>query len=169
MEKKRFYPLRDADHPYHVTRIPITKEQYQGLMPEIYNHRTREQYHDRCYVPKKALWSCDGQCDMCRYHMDDGRFTSADLLSEQGFDPQDSAILPEDAVTNDMVYPQVLERLKQLLPEALDIGRLRMAGYTETEAAEILGIARVTYRYRVRRAKRILADEFPNVFDFFTR
>ena len=169
MTKQRYYPLRDADHPYRVTLVPITEEQYKVLMPEIYNHRTREQYHERCFVPRRARWTCDGQCDLCRYHENDGRFTSADLLSEQGFDWQDSAILPEDAVINAMVYPQVLERLKQLLPEALDIGRLRMEGYTETEAAEILGIPRVTYRYRVRRTKQILADEFPNVFDFFTR
>ena len=158
MTKQRYYPLRDADHPYRVTLVPITKEQYQVLMPEIYNHRTREQYHERCFVPRRARWTCDGQCDLCRYHENDGRFTSADLLSEQGFDWQDSAILPEDAVINDMVYPQVLERLKQLLPEALEVGRLRMAGYTETEAAEILGIPRVTYRYRVRRTKQILAE-----------
>ena len=169
MEKKRFYPLRDADNPYHVTLIPITEEQYQGLMPEIYNLRAREQYHGRCFVPKKKLWTCDGQCDLCQYRADDGGFTSWDLLSERGFNSSDSAVLLEDAVTNETVYPQVLERLKQLLPEALEVGRLRMAGYTETEAAEILGIQRVTYRYRVRRTKQILADEFPNVFDFFTR
>ena len=169
MTKQRYYPLRDADHPDRVTLVPITKEQYQVLMPEIYNHRTREQYHERCFVPRRATWTCDGQCDLCRYHENDGRFISLDLLSERGFDLRDSAILPEDAAVNDMVYPQVLERLKQLLPEALDIGRLRMEGYTETEAAEILGISRVTYRYRVRRTKQILADEFPNVFDFFTR
>lgn len=73
--KKRYYPLRDAENPYKVSLVEITEAQYRALYPEIWATQKREQYHHRCMCPKKYIWKCDGNCDLCEYH------AAGDMLS----------------------------------------------------------------------------------------
>ena len=74
-DNKRYYPLRDSKDPYKINLIQITEEQYRSLYPEIWRIQKREQYHHRCMCPKKYIWKCDGNCDLCEYH------TAGDTLS----------------------------------------------------------------------------------------
>lgn len=67
--KKRYYPLRDAINPYKVTLIEITETQYRALYPEIWATQKREQHHHRCMCTRKYIWKCDGNCDLCEYHV----------------------------------------------------------------------------------------------------
>ena len=81
--KKRYYPLRDSENPYKVSLVEITEAQYRALYPEIWATQKREQYHHRCMCPKKYIWKCDGNCDLCEYHTA-GDMLSLDVPTEDG-------------------------------------------------------------------------------------
>ena len=70
-KNKRYFPLRRPDDSTSVDLIPITKDQYQKLMRDVYLIRKREQRAGRCFCPKKYFFTCDANCDLCHYHRND--------------------------------------------------------------------------------------------------
>ena len=50
------------------------------------------------------------------------------------------------------------------MPEAEEIGRLRMNDLSDEAIADIIGIKRTTFRSRLAKAKVILAEEYPDFF-----
>ena len=52
------------------------------------------------------------------------------------------------------------------MPEAIDIGKLRVQGKKDEEIAEILSVKRTTFRSRIDKAKNTFSDEFGDVFPF---
>ena len=76
----------------------------------------------------------------------------------------DSAPLIEDLVADGSEFSTVLERLVEIMPEAIKIGYLRMAGLPDVEIAKRLDVRNNTMFYRLKRAKELLSKEFPEVF-----
>ena len=70
----------------------------------------------------------------------------------------------ESIVCDKAELDQLFARLNQLMPEAAEIGRLRLAGLNDSAIADILGIKRTTFRSRLQKAKELLADEYPDRF-----
>ena len=66
----------------------------------------------------------------------------------------------EDTVVNQMFYRAVIKRLKEIYPQAIEIGNLRIQGKTDEEIAEIIGVKRTTFRSRIERAKKQIFTEF---------
>ena len=58
----------------------------------------------------------------------------------------------------------LLNRLEELMPEAVQIGRLRESGATDTVIAEKIGIKRTTFNSRLKKVRDTLAKEFPDWF-----
>ena len=50
------------------------------------------------------------------------------------------------------------------MPEASTIGNLRLDGLSDTAISIRLGISRTTFLSRLKKAKKVLADEFPELF-----
>ncbi len=116
--KKRYYPLRDAEHPNKVTLIEITEKQYRALYPEIWRIRKREQYHHRCTCEKPLFWKCDAHCDLCEYHTGYG-YLSLDEPSEDGNGVlsdviSDNSPSIEDVVFDALLLEQLIARLQEL-------------------------------------------------------
>lgn len=62
----------------------------------------------------------------------------------------------------------VLKRIEELMPMAILIGQLRIAGYTETEIEQKLRVSRRTYAYRLKKLRGIIEKEFSEIMqDFF--
>lgn len=70
----------------------------------------------------------------------------------------------EDIVCDRMELQQLLERLEEIMPEALIIGQCRQEGRTDEEIAIVIGIKRTTFRSRLRKAKEQISKEFPDCF-----
>ncbi len=120
--KKRYYPLRDAEHPNKVTLIEITEKQYRALYPEIWRIRKREQYHHRCTCEKPLFGKCDAHCDLCEYHTGYG-YLSLDEPSEDGNGVlsdviSDNSPSIEDVVSDALLLEQLITRLQELDPKA---------------------------------------------------
>lgn len=153
------------------TWFEVTPEQYKEFDTWRTNLRKREQYHHRCMCPRSKWWLCDGMCDDCEYHApgnilsldmptsnDDGdEITLLDMLE----DPTPSI---EEVICDKAELDQLYERLDQLMPEAVEIGRLRQKGLTDEAIAKIVGIKRTTFRSRLEKAKAQLAAEYPDRF-----
>ena len=76
----------------------------------------------------------------------------------------DEAPLLDEIVSDTATLQQLFERLRELMPEAEEIGRLRMAGLSDDAIADAIGIKRTTFRSRLKKAKEMLAPDYPDFF-----
>ena len=149
----------------------VTPEQYAEFDRWRTNKRKREQYHGRCMCPRNKWWLCDGMCDDCEFHAagdvlsldkpvshEDGDEVSlADALTDPS--PSIEAVICDKAELD-----QLFERLNEIMPEATEIGRLRMSKLSDEAIAQIIGIKRTTFLSRLKKATEQLAAEFPDRF-----
>ncbi len=158
--KKRYYPLRDAEHPNKVTLIEITEKQYRALYPEIWRIRKREQYHHRCTCEKPLFWKCDAHCDLCEYHTgysylsldepsEDGNGVLSDVIS-------DNSPSIEDVVSDALLLEQLITRLQELDPKAdIIVDSLKEEKSTKDIAAA-LNRPHMTYVDQIKRYREKL-------------
>ena len=153
------------------TWFEVSPEQYAEFDRWRTNLRKREQYHGRCMCPRSKWWLCDGMCDDCEYHAP-GDVLSLDMptSNDEGDEVtlldmlEDPAPSIEEVICDKAELDQLYERLDQLMPEAVEIGRLRQKGLTDEAIAKIVGIKRTTFRSRLEKAKAQLAAEYPDRF-----
>lgn len=163
LENSRFIYLKSSK-----TKIPVSEEEYQAFYRDVTRIRKREQYHGRCVCPKKYIWSCDGDCDICEYHR-------SDMLSLDAENTKDGASF-YDMVTSDSVenvvedkilLHELFEKLRELDPDADRIIEMWEDDYkiSDRKIAEALGRPQRTFsdqlkRYR-RELRKIVDDAHP--------
>ena len=125
MSKQFYLPMRDANDPHKVTLIPVSEEVYTNITPETNRIRSRRQYHGQCCCPKQYLWKCDGDCDICEY-LAAGDNLSLDYETEMHGDTFADTSDTEEIVTDQILMRQLLERLKELMPEAITVGQMSL-------------------------------------------
>ena len=133
--------------------------------------RKRQQSHGQCSCPKSKFWLCDGDCLTCEFHCH-GEMLSLDhtLENEDGDscclldtipDPSPSV---DEIVCNKAELEELYSRLNDLMPEAVEIGKLRQDGLSDEQIAKALGIKRTTFLSRLKKVKALLADEYQDWF-----
>ena len=150
------------------TWFEVSPEQYEEFDRWRTNLRKREQYHHRCMCPRSKWWLCDGMCQDCEFHAP-GDTLSLDMpvSNEDGDEVTlldtlvDPAPTIESVICDKAELDQLFERLNELMPEAVQIGKLRQEGLSDAAIAEIIGIKRTTFLSRLKKAKEQLATEFP--------
>ena len=70
----------------------------------------------------------------------------------------------DEIIADSQQLEQLFIRLKELMPEAIQIGELRLDGHTDVDIASHIGIRNTTFRSRLERVKKILLQEFPEFF-----
>lgn len=153
------------------TWFEVSPEQYEEFDRWRTNLRKREQYHHRCMCPRSKWWLCDGMCQDCEFHAP-GDTLSLDMpvSNEDGDEVTlldtlvDPAPTIESVICDKAELDQLFERLNELMPEAVQIGKLRQEGLSDAAIAEIIGIKRATFLSRLKKAKEQLATEFPDRF-----
>lgn len=151
-------------------RIPVTKEEFNIYYKEVDVFRRKQQRHGKCVCPKNNRLSCDMDCATCPYRRagdersldftgenDDGDVTSwSDSLAV------DEPLL-EDLVAAAVDMKTVLDRISTLMPEAIEIGKLRLEGLSDTEIAKQLGIPRTTFLSRLKILKATVLTEYSEI------
>ena len=153
------------------TWFEVSPEQYEEFDRWRTNLRKREQYHHRCMCPRSKWWLCDGMCQDCEFHAP-GDTLSLDMpvSNEDGDEVTlldtlvDTAPTIESVICDKAELDQLFERLNELMPEAVQIGKLRQDGLSDEAIAEIIGIKRTTFLSRLKKAKEQLAAEFLDRF-----
>ena len=150
--------------------VEVPEEYYRDHVHYYDTYRNRQKAHGRCVCPKSKFWLCDGDCcscefrragDMCSldYEMENEEgdaFTALDSLA-------DPSPLIEDIISDRDQLTHLFQRLGEIMPEALRIGELRLQGLSDSAIAGMVGIKRTTFLSRINKAKKILADEFPDL------
>lgn len=149
----------------------VTAEEYADYTRENNTHRRRMQEYGRCCCPKGKRWLCDGNCSDCEFEVKP-RSLNTPFSQDNG----ESVILlnilqcerepVEEAVLEAYHLGQLIERLNSLLPEASEIGELRLKKVSDEKIAEQTGIKRTTANSRIKKAHQILKDEFEEFFPF---
>ena len=70
----------------------------------------------------------------------------------------------EDLVTDVLYMRQLLARVCELLPQAIEIWRLRQLGVSDDAIATKIGTGRKTFAYRIKKTAEVLKKEFPDFF-----
>jgi DNA-directed RNA polymerase specialized sigma24 family protein len=76
----------------------------------------------------------------------------------------DPAPTIESIICDKAELDQLFARLNELMPEAVQIGKLRQDGLSDEAIAKIIGIKRTTFLSRLKKAREQLATEFPDRF-----
>ena len=76
----------------------------------------------------------------------------------------DPSPLISDIVADTERMTQLFLKLNELMPQAIEIGRLRLQGLSDDAIAERIGVARTTSASRIKKVKSILAEEFAEFF-----
>ncbi len=158
--------------------IICTEEQFQDYYRDINAYRRKEQRHGRCVCPSNKRLSCDMDCGHCPY-VRDGDMLSLDETMKIAPDAEeceythletvpDSPVPFDELLLEAEALQTVLKRIEELMPLAILIGRLRMAGFTENEIEKIVHVNRRTYAYRLKKLRCAIEKEFSEIMqDFF--
>ena len=150
--------------------IPVSKEDFDAYYKDVDVFRRKQQRHGKCVCPQNKRLTCDMDCATCPYRRagdersldftgenDDGDVTSwSDSLAV------DEPLL-EDLVAAAVDMKTVLNRIYELMPEAIEIGKLRLEGLSDTEIAKRLGIPRTTFLSRLKILKATVLAEYPEI------
>lgn len=163
----------------NIRRIYIrSQRRWQEVPEEIYQEHThfhdtyRHQMQDRglCCCPHNKWWACDTDCLTCEYRNADA-IASLDAPIGEGEDNlilmdtiADDSMDVSELATDRIVLEQLFKRLTALMPEAADIGKLRMQGLSDEAIAKTIGIPRTTFLSRIKAAKKLLEEEYPDFF-----
>ena len=165
------------NHQYYIylratkERIPVTKEEFDNYYRDINAYRQKQQYHGRCVCPQNKRLDCDMDCETCpfrragnmlslNYTTIDGDGEESEWLNEIA----DSGPFVEDLVADGQEFSRLFARITELMPQAIEIGNLRLKGLSDTAISAEIGIPRKTYTDRLKKAAGILKKEFPEIF-----
>ena len=165
------------NHQYYIClrstkeRIPCTKEEFDNYYRDINAFRQKQQYHGRCVCPKGKYLDCDMDCFTCPFsRAGDKRSLDYTVTDEVGNEIswvdmlEDPTIPFEDNVVDSHQLRVILDRIVELMPQAIEIGQYRLAGFNECQIEKILKINHMTYRYRLKKLKKVLEEEFSEIF-----
>ena len=147
--------------------VQYDEETYLKLSRDRARIRMSMGRQDRCFCPRNEVWRCDGYCEGCpQYKTEEevslntsighsGELTLEDVLTDN--------VDQENACVEKMYYEDVLRSLDEIMPQAREIGVLRLQGKSDRQIAEILGISRTSMYRMLDKAKAVLQEEFGEI------
>ena len=160
MENNEYlFPVRGLNDHDHVTLEKVSETCYRELIRETWRTRKYMQYQGWCCVPGGMRWMCDGECDLCRFRKE-GPMCSLEALEERmGHEFQHDGPDMESVVADRDAYGAVIERLRELAPDAVRSGELQLQGMSACAAARELGTSAPLIRYHLKKALREIQKE----------
>ena len=161
-DKKYFIPVDG-------TPIEVSEEVYRAYYQPIWNTRYHAQKNGECRCTKAQLWKCDGVCPGCPFYAagkkvsidtpiggEDDELTLGDTLADDA--PSAESILMDKELL-DALY----DELNRLDPEGKRICELLMY-HSEREAADIMGMARSTFKRHWAKIQAELQDKLKEYY-----
>lgn len=165
-EKQYTIYIRSTDQ-----HIPVTKEVFDDYYRDIHVYRRRMQRNGECACPANKRLFCDTDCDRCPFRVTPDTLSLDYTVSDDDGNEKswldgmaDDAPTPDEIVSDAMEMQRLYARLCEIMPEAMEIGRLRLDGMTDKAIGEKIGIVNTTFLSRLKKAKSVLMKEFPDFF-----
>ena len=150
--------------------VDVPEELYREHIRHYDSFRKKQKSRGECVCPKSRFWLCDGDCLTCEFHCSSMDSLDYSIENEDGdvCSPLDRLCDPspsiESIVCDKVELDRLFARLHEIMPEAIEIGRLRQQGLSDSAIADALGIKRTTFLSRLKKAKDLLSDEYPDFF-----
>lgn len=155
--------------PVNGTPIEVSEEVYRAYYQPIWNTRYHAQKNGECRCTKAQLWKCDGVCPGCPFYAagkkvsidtpiggEEDELTLGDTLADDA--PSAESILMDKELL-DALY----DELNRLDPEGKRICELLMY-HSEREAADIMGMARSTFKRHWAKIQAELQDKLKEYY-----
>lgn len=148
--------------------VPEEVNQEYTRFHDTYRHRM--QGRGLCFCPHSKWWTCDSDCLTCEYYNRDIIPSLDSPIGEEEDELTlmntiaDGSVDIAELVTDRIVLQLLFKRLADLMPEAADIGKLRLQGISDEAIAKKIGIPRTTFLSRIKAAKKQLEKEYPDFF-----
>ena len=165
--------MQNKDYRYFIpvdgTPIEVSEEVYRAYYQPIWNTRYHAQKNGECRCTKAQLWKCDGVCPGCPFYAagkkvsidtpiggEEDELTLGDTLADDA--PSAESILMDKELL-DALY----DELNRLDPEGKRICELLMY-HSEREAADIMGMARSTFKRHWAKIQAELQDKLKEYY-----
>ena len=143
--------------------VEVPEEFYREQTSYYDTFRKKAQYHGQCICPKSKFWLCDGDCFNCEFRRA-GDMLSLDYENENEdgdtCSPLDSvpdpAPLMADVVADKLLLEQLIQRLRELDPEADLILQMLGEEKSDRSIAEKLGRPQRTFARQMQRYRNEL-------------
>lgn len=139
---------KENQSKHNTRRIYIrSQRRWQEVPEEIYQEHTR--FHDTyrhrmqdrglCCCPRNKWWVCDSDCLTCEYRNADVIASLDSPIGEEDDDLilmdtiADESVAVSELASDRIVLEQLFKRLADLMPEAADIGKLRIFAMVQRE------------------------------------
>jgi len=168
--------MKTNDKQYYIylrsskERIPCTEEEFRNYYHDIDLFRQRKEYRGLCVCPQRKRLECDMDCQTCPFHRSDVlsldkpvEGCDGEAMSQWEAIPSDSTLISDMIADKDQLA-HLFRRLNEIMPEAIEIGRLRQQGLNDSDVAARIGTPRTTLLSRLKKAKQMLESEFPEFF-----
>lgn len=135
--------------------LDVSKDYYDVYNQQRTNCRKREQYHGRCCCPRSKWWLCDMICDDCEFRRA-GDTLSLDAPEGDGsvsmLDQQEaSSPQMEDVIADRMLLDRLIQRLRELDPDADRIIQMLGEEMSDRAIAKALGRPQRTFADQMKR------------------
>lgn len=143
--------------------VEVPEEFYREQKSYWDAFRKKAQYHGQCICPKSKFWLCDGDCFNCEFRRA-GDMLSLDYENENEdgdtCSPLDSVPdtvpLMADVVADKLLLEQLIQRLRELDPEADLILQMLGEEKSDRSIAEELGRPQRTFARQMQRYRNEL-------------
>ena len=163
--------MQNEDRKYYIylrsinERVPCTKEEFNDYYRGINAYRRTQQNRGNCVCPASKRLESHMDCWTSPFRR---RFTLSNTISELPDESIDALYenlfdLPGEIIDT-ICFRELLARLCELMPQAIEIGRLRQQGLSDEVIAGIIGIGRKTFVFRLKRAAERLKSEYTEFF-----
>lgn len=149
--------------------IEVSEEVYRAYYRPIWNTRYHAQKNGECRCTKAQIWKCDGVCPGCPFYAAGKKVSLDTTIGGEDDDLTLGDTLADDAPTADSILMDeellkaLYDELDRLDPEGKRICALMMH-HSEREAAEIMGMARSTFKRRWAKIRPVLQDRLKGYY-----
>ena len=161
-DKKYFIPVDG-------TPIEVSENVYRAYYQPIWNTRYHAQQNGECRCTKAQIWKCDGVCPGCPFYAAGKKVSLDTTIGGEDDDLTLGDTLADDAPTADSILMDeellkaLYDELDRLDPEGKRICALMMH-HSEREAAEIMGMARSTFKRHWAKIRPVLQDRLKGYY-----
>ena len=161
-DKKYFIPVDG-------TPIEVSEDIYRAYYQPIWNTRYHAQQNGECRCTKAQIWKCDGVCPGCPFYAAGKKVSLDTTIGGEDDDLTLGDTLADDAPTADSILMDeellkaLYDELDRLDPEGKRICALMMH-HSEREAAEIMGMARSTFKRHWAKIRPVLQDRLKGYY-----
>ena len=149
--------------------IEVSEEVYRAYYRPIWNTRYHAQKNGECRCTKAQIWKCDGDCPGCPFYAAGKKVSLDTTIGGEDDDLTLGDTLADDAPTADSILMDeellkaLYDELDRLDPEGKRICALMMH-HSEREAAEIMGMARSTFKRHWAKIRPVLQDRLKGYY-----